>query len=391
MRWGFVFLTVVVAVAIVSAAIVFPDEILTVVKSAGRYVHSYWEPLANKINEVRPTFDPIIWFSGALLAVVPGSFAIYKWLYYGRTRLPRRYEEMLVTEEERLLKARKILLQQVRHPQSIHSFKMPIFIAPALRKALKSMRWFKYWQPRDLSAAAGNLDKAIEAIDRRMEQWEEHKSHQLNQRATALLLRGAIASANADERRRAGANGDDYNREALNFFERAIEIDATDIEAIEYAAHQYLMLGELDRAIERYGELEKQAKRPGPEYALAKTRALRYLGEAYERKYDQGKVGSDLTRAKTALDAAIDSIPVASQGQHLEAYIYRWAGTVEDKRETATLWKTHFDRSESIFKDILIRDPMNAEAKAGRDEVRLLRSKATTRRDPKLSPPELVH
>ena len=345
------------------------------------WVQTHWAPIADAINSARPSVEPIIWVAGAILALVPGTVAIYKWLYYRRSRLPQRFEEMLVEEEDRLKTARKVLLERIQHPESIKPFKAPIFVEPSLAKAMRALKWVGWWNGKALSTADEKLKSALDEIEGRMRSWDDHRSHQLEQQATALLLRGAIAAASAEKERAAGKDGDARNREALGYFLKALEIDATDIEALEYAAHQHRMLGEVDDAIEFYDRLAEHTEKPGAEMALVRMRALRYKGEMYERRFDSEQVALDLTRAKESLERALETMPQIARGELIEAFTRRWLGSVEDKKNTATLWRAQYGTAETIFLDLIRRRKHVREAEAGLEEVRTLRDAAVKRRE----------
>ena len=351
-----------------------------------------WSALVDAINRAKPTVEPIIWVVGSLLALFPGSFAIYKWLYFRKSRLPQRFQEMLVIEEKRLKDARSNLLKQIERPESIKPFKAPIFVEPALAKALRAMNWvswrnrwwFGWGNGRALEAADKNLKVSLDEIDTRMQDWERQRSKHLGQRATALLLRGAIAAAEAEKMRVAGRDGNTRSRDALGYFLQALEIDPADVEAIEYAAHQHRMLDDVDGAIELYERLVSSANKNDPENALIRTRARRYLGEMYERKSNGSPTDrskrTNLDEAKKILELALTEMPQLARGELLEAFIHRWLGTVENKRETRTLWQPKFDAAEMIFSELIRRQKDVQEAEAGLEEVRRLRAEASARR-----------
>jgi tetratricopeptide (TPR) repeat protein len=342
---------------------------------------TWWASVAAAINAARPTVEPIIWVAGSVLALVPGTFAIYKWLYYRRSRLPQRFEEMLLQEERRLKNARLVLLERIQRPESIKPFKAPIFVVPSLAKALRALNWMSWWNSKSLDVADQNLKSALSEIELRLQKWDDNRAHQREQLATALLLRGAIAAARAEKDRAEGMDGDARNREALSLFSKALEIDPTDIEAMEYAAHQHRMLGELDLATALYERLAEQSNRPGTDMAMVRMRALRYQGELFFRKYEVDGFAATLNnRARPPLLEALNIMPQVARGELIEAFARRWLGEVEDERDTAALWVTQYNEAERIFQDLIIRGKDVNEARAGLQEIRTLRDKATRRR-----------
>jgi hypothetical protein len=54
-----------------------------------------WADFTLKVEAVRKVLDPVIWIVGSVLAIVPGSYVIYKWWYYRESRLPDRLADFL--------------------------------------------------------------------------------------------------------------------------------------------------------------------------------------------------------------------------------------------------------------------------------------------------------
>lgn len=344
------------------------------------WLSAHWDPVVAWVNVTRPKVDPIVWIVSILVGFVPGTFAIYKWLYYRRSKLPQRFEEMLLEEEYRLKDVRVRLIRQLERPESIKPTTAPIFLVPALARALRALGWVSWWKAKALNAAESNLQMAISDIDKRLKGWDENRAHHLRQKAAAFLLSGAIAAANAEVERAAGRDGAAKHRVALNFFLKALEIDSTDIEALEYVGHQYRILGDYDSAIERYEQLAELANKPSPDMQLVKVHALRYQGELFERKYDVDGIASNLGRARKCLSDALDAMPQIAHGELVEAFIYRWLGSTEDKRNTAMLWRQHYDKALNIFSSLIERGREIQQAEAGAEEVKGLRERALERR-----------
>lgn len=344
------------------------------------WIAAQWAIIASGITSARQTIDPIVWLVGSIAALVPGSFAIYQWLYYRRSRLPQRFKEMLEVEEVRLKKARQALLERIQRPESVKPFTAPIFVVPSMAKAMRKLKWVGSMNGNALPVADVNLQSALDEIQQRMQWCDDQRSSHKRQQATAYLLKGAIAAARADKERTAGQDAVARDREALGCFQKALETDSHDIEALEYVAHQHRILGEIDNAISSYQTLADQTDGPEPGKALVRMRALRYLGEMFERKFDAARVQLNLNTAKNHLTAALNIMPEVARDTLLEAFTHRWLGSVEDKKGTARLWQQEFDAADRIFAGLISRHKDMAEAQAGLEEVKQLRAAAINRR-----------
>ena len=93
------------------------------------------------VNEWRSTLDPAFWLFGSLLALVPGSFAIYNWWYYHKSRLQKRLEQYLEQAEKRLRKDARIALRRIIEPRApFKPLKTPVFVRPTLVKAMRKLK-----------------------------------------------------------------------------------------------------------------------------------------------------------------------------------------------------------------------------------------------------------
>jgi hypothetical protein len=344
-------------------------------------VKGTWLEISNQVKAARDVVEPVAWVVGSILALIPGTFAIYKWIYYRRSRLPERLDDLLREEEQRLRSARDALFESVTRSTPLKASTAPIFVDASLSKAMRQLGWASWWYRQPLSAADKNLDSALSEIDQQMRFWDGQHAHYKRQQAAAYLLKGAIAVANADKARTAGRDATAHDRTALSHFLKALEVDETDVQALEYAAHQHRVLGELDDSLPYYDRLVSLTNKPGAEAARTRMHALRYLGEIYEQKYDKNEIGADLKRAKESFEAAIEAIPAEARGELDEAFVLRGLASVEDKRRTANLPFLNCDAAERIFLDLIRRKQDVATAEAGLKDVRELRKRIVARRE----------
>jgi hypothetical protein len=122
--------------------------------------------------------------------------------------------------------ARNVLFRNFEKPTLSKPFNAPIFLEPSMKAAMRRLKWSNWWSWRALPSADDSLEAALGEIESQMKFSEQQQAHYKRQEAAAHLLRGAIASG--------GIGADDHKR-ALDHFLRAIAIDDTDIEALEYA------------------------------------------------------------------------------------------------------------------------------------------------------------
>lgn len=345
-----------------------------------------WGTVSTRVENARKVVEPVMWVAGSILALVPGTVAIYKWIYYRYSRLPYRFDDMLKKEEHRFKTARTSLLSSFQRPTPIKPFKAPIFVVPELAKAMRQLKWARWRNGRTLPSADTNLDAALSEITKQMEYWEKHQANYKRQQAAAYLLKGAIAAAKGQKAAAADKDGDVHHRTALTNFLQALAIDETDNEALEYAAHQHRILQETDDAKKLYSRLAELTDKPEPDSILIRMRALRYSGEMNERQYDATQVAQRLTDAKNQLDEALRIIPATARGELDHAFIHRYLASVEDKRGAVQLPLTHCNDAERIYLDLIRRKKDAAEAEAGLVDIRKLRKEIIARRSTAAAP-----
>jgi tetratricopeptide (TPR) repeat protein len=106
----------------------------------------------------------------------------------------------------------------------------------------------------------------------------------------------------------------DYNA-ALADYDRALSIDAENVEFYDYRADAWLAKGELDRAVDNYD----QAIRVDPTYAAAYFSR----GRAYEKK-------GEIDRPRASYRAAL--VPPRNRKLKIQGRIQEWAQLNAEKR-----------------------------------------------------------
>lgn len=143
------------------------------------------------------------------------------------------------------------------------------------------MGWGWWQAEKNVSAAAGRSEQQARLA---VQQASLHE----RERALAHLLLGALADARSD------------HQTAFAEFEKVLQLDPEDVEALEYAGLQLLKLGNADGAEDHFRRLEAKAFQRGDKLLLA--RAARQRALAYEHL-------GGLQQANSSLLSAIDAYP----------------------------------------------------------------------------------
>jgi hypothetical protein len=235
-------------------------------------------------------FDWITWITQELRAnastifgLAGFSFGIWRWWYYRESVLHRRLREYLAEQDRRLYQARSHILDAIFRPGRKREFAYPLFAVKPLRALLRRRRWDSLWGVGRIEKVADrNLDSALRFIERRVEVASGMLKSLLAQRASAHLLKGAIASARAAQARGVTERVD-LEDKALVQFRLALQVPEheADAQVKEYEAHQLRRLGHLREAATAYEELEALAAYIRDERTrhLTLARAKRYRAE----------------------------------------------------------------------------------------------------------------
>ncbi|MGO4686242.1 hypothetical protein [Hyphomicrobium sp. 2TAF46] len=333
--------------------------------------HAVWEGTVAELITLKARLDPFIWLIGSVLALVPGSFAIYKWWFYRESRMPLRLVELLKRDDDRLDGARGALLSVIARPRStLLDFESPIFVEHSLAATMRRLKWTSWLRPNSLSVSNEELEGALHEIEQQKKFCADRTHHYLKQEGLIHLLKGAHSAALASNFSPESQEFSDANKDALFHFNRALEIDDGDIDALEYAAHQHRILNDFDLALAGYERLEKRAAKAGSDRALTKSRALRYQGEVLEKQYDLKQARSKLDAAKAQLEAALTNLPDLERGKADHAAIYEILGRIEEKRGRTMLPGENYGAALSIYESILRRSPNDGDAKEGSERMK---------------------
>ncbi|MGD9801851.1 MAG: tetratricopeptide repeat protein [Hyphomicrobiaceae bacterium] len=200
--------------------------------------------------------------TAAILGATISVLGFYRAWRYAESRLGLRLNEFLDKEEKNLVIAREVC-RAVRDERSTTNLSHSnLFTSGELKSALKHMGRRRYGAAK--AELSGALARTKERADLARSKGDLHH----RQTAMAYLLLGAIADQEGD------------HQSALIHFLSALNIDETDIEALEYVGIQYLKLGNGNQALETFLKLKERVDATGD--ALVKSRAFRNCGRAYE-------------------------------------------------------------------------------------------------------------
>ncbi len=353
-------------------SVVFPDFVeATKIAASAR-----WAIFADSVEAWKKTLDPAIWLTGSVAALVPGSFVIYKWWNYRNSRLPQRLNDLLVKDEKRLRdEARLALLQAVKTPNAArNSVTPPLFAEPMLKKTIRNLNWSGWMNPFPFASPEQELKLALVEIEQRLSFCDKSRDYCKKQEALAYIVKGAIAAARAGTPGVSPEKADRDNRAALHDFNRALEINPVDIEALGYVAHQQRVLGQDEQALASYHQLAALTLNSGEQAKLVNARSYRHIGEIREKQHERTNIGLRLTTARQNLDLAYLAIPSFARGQLEHAAIREVQARLARKDDAATLPTTYYSEARSVYEAILEKDGSNQEARDG-----YMRTKAALR------------
>jgi len=246
----------------------------------GPWLGSFREAWASAFEIFWRAVEFLIEHSPKIFGVAGFSFGVWRWWYYRESVLHKRLQEYLAEQETRLRQARSYVLEAMLRPGPKRRFAEPLFAVRPLRALLRRRGWRLLFGVRKIEVGAdGLLRRALRKIGRQLETAENVVSSLYDQRASAFILRGAIASARAGNARSAEQSAQ-FDRNALDDFRFALQIPGKhQVEAKEYEAHQLRRLGNLGETEAAYKELEAMAIRmlDGQSGAIIRARALRWL------------------------------------------------------------------------------------------------------------------
>ena len=227
-----------------------------------------------------------------LVPLAPAAYGILiKWRNSGYRRLDR-LEEFLAEQEKRVTGARAQLSALAQIPSPDKAINKPIFDSRKLGQALRRMHWGFG------SAATNALDGAVEISGERAKLASaQRKDHEQRKALAHLLLGARAASKNFSDANERNA----MRSKALAEFDKALQINPEDAQALEYSGLILLEIANPAGALERFTELVSLRESAG---GADLARAYRLQASAYEN------LSTPLNgSANNALSSAIQHLP----------------------------------------------------------------------------------
>ena len=232
-----------------------------------------------------------------LITIISGTYAIVKAYKYAEARLHLRLHEYLRRDEKRLHDGGSKLRMLVDKPGVRRSFVEPAFLDDSLRSAVRELGWGSYFLPPQMGLVEYQLGTAIAQLQRQVSIANERQRHFDKQLTTAHLLKGALWMGSASEASATGESDRVQLTNAASHFAAALQIDPNDEEALEYAAHVHIRLGQTDEATDYLEKLLHLTAKV--EKSLTRARALRSSARIEE---NEGKNRNAVRHLRKALE-----------------------------------------------------------------------------------------
>jgi tetratricopeptide (TPR) repeat protein len=313
-------------------------------RTAQDALHEFWRILDEFYRQHKAAIDRAAWTIGIAGSFVTAVLTIHRSWYYAELNFPRRLNEWMERAISAHLGVRSELLMAVNDPVAPASFVAPIVHAGYFDWV---MRRAGLGHPRArarlLAASLEDLKDDLGVVEIRRKQLE-------TQTVTAYLLRGAGKSGEAALEVPHSDAWREKNGAALEEFLKALDIKRDDVDALELAAKQYLILGEHPHALDCFERMASAAKNE----PLRRARALRSQAEIREKE----STDASLNVARGLLIAAIDEVLLpynqSSPDRTLElAKAYRMRGEVQLKREKFTASEDALFEAKACFERLV--------------------------------------
>lgn len=275
------------------------------------------------IEALKPHLSPLV-------ALGSFAFAIFKWYRYRDSVLFLRLRDLIKKTVDGLRIGRSDLLAIVCRPAPGQSATAPLFIEDNLRRLIERRYWWRVLHSTDpITRVDKQLGRSLAKIDEQLEWTEQRLKLIREQRATVHLVKGAIASARSERATSASAWWK-TNNDALAHFRDALGVpgNESDVDALEYKAHQLRKLGHLDGAKTCYEQVEELAAKGEAskrrDFILA--RARRYQAEICRLQNEQLKNANGF--CSNALAAIAPHAPLSGRDLLEEAEINELQGCI---------------------------------------------------------------
>lgn len=279
-----------------------------------------------------------------IVTILSGAYAINKSIKFAESRLQYRLQDFLKREETRLKDAREKLRATIERPGPDRTFRAPLFLASGLKRAVYELGWGSYFLPPQLDYTDFQVSSSLIQLKDQLERSTERHQHLGRQLATAHLLRGAILAAKATELERQGKQSRSLVIDALQQFTAAYEAEKDDVDALEYASHMHMRLGQdtqADRLINRVLTITENETK-----SLPRARAFRYRALLLARAGRNGL-------AEDAIMASLAALPVrVGIDREEEAEIYDLLAKYQQQQGAVRLAAGNRANAAAIRKEV---------------------------------------
>lgn len=197
----------------------------------------------------------------AIIGVLGFSFGVWRWWYFREKVLHKRLKKYLREQDQRLTDAQSYVVDALYRPGGKRFYAEPLFAVSPLRRVLRRKNWESVLNVKSIETGAERLlDKALRRIESRLEAADQQLRSYRKQQASAHILKGAIASARAPNKRFV-ASRTQLDTIALNEFRTALQVAGHERDARTklFEAKQLRKLGYVNEAEEAFRIVEEFA------------------------------------------------------------------------------------------------------------------------------------
>lgn len=309
------------------------------------WLHKSLKVLRDHYGVNSASVDTALKVVGLGFTAIFGMLAFLKGWHYAEINLPSRLVELIDRIKSDHLQDRAVFLSPYSsrnlraesapsaHQGLLHRF-LNIFRADPTQKSLQR-----------LLGSVDSLDRDTQVLTAKLEVCKA-------QRITAHLLRGSQLAAEARSKAQDSAAQFSQNEAAMAEFEKALELNGNDLDALEHAARQAKFMNSRVSMLRDLVTMERAAqdqKRPARH-----ARALRFQAEIMEERSNKKALKDARIKLDSALKAldAKDAPDTGTEKPFELALVNEQLGSLHLRRKTLTLVGGHLDDAEQLYKKL---------------------------------------
>jgi hypothetical protein len=309
------------------------NKLLSILRSSSTFY-------ANHKDTIDLSFKTI----GLLGSGIAGVFALHKGWFYAEQNLPKRLEEYLKRTNARSITTRKILIPSLAEVTALTDLPS-VFIPPPRFEQLFAIAGL---DPRGRKIK--EIEAQIEPLSQQIAILEDKQRSCRTQKGTALFVQGLELARSATVLGSNSLDSRQRNRQAYDAIKAAVELDSSDLDALELAVKQAFALRMEPDALKFSKQLENKSETVGDE--IRRGRALRFQAEILCAKSDLRSWNE--ARPKAAAAVAIlqgidgtDDLQKHELGRALEALV-----AIQLLREKLMSAQTELDRAKALYDSV---------------------------------------